>query len=805
MIFRASAIPLWRWQGEDSDNKSNARKFAQRTAVFCIIFQLFFSIQAKAQLPADVRISALIIQSLRYKGNTQNADDIMKEVISRKHSYNFNSQPFVKYNYYQKTSVDIIANKETTQERIQSNEDKGGSFYRRYIVPFEGWLDYAREIPNTDDLALTVLLYEDYGTISKNNKEHLQETKVHASRDVGFFETLGKQNISQLLDEMFGNIDLYRNDAELMLLNFKTPLADDALKIYEYRLLGFKNINGNDCYEIAFYAKNPKDNAFAGYLYVDISSLALCKAIFTLNNPENMNFLKNVLITHSYTKIDDVIYPVKKESALVLGDGFESGLSIVRTLSYSNYDFEKTDKKNWKSSHDENYYNRDSLYWDSVRPFPLTPAQTQIDGLIKIAPENNGYIRLQELFAILLSNYVTVGGINGKVELGPLSQFLSYNDMEGLRLRVGGNTTTALFDRLQIGGYVAYGLKDERLKYRGDLIYSIFPREKYIWEYPKRLLSFTYVNDLNIPGQNLLTTNRDNLVYSFSHTSTDNMSLQKIGYLTFENENKHNFSYVIGAKYTSDNPVGVVKYMKVSGLDTTTIDRLNTAELTLSLRYSPRERFFQNRDKRIPIRRGDVELQLNHRVGLKNVFGSGYNYQITSADAYKKIGLGNTVGALDLRLSCGMVWNKVPFPLLLIPIGNQSYIFQTENYNNMNFYEFTTDRFVAGNVNFLFNWSPMKWISENSKIKTSMGARAIYGPLSDKNNPERHSDLFIFNKGVTPLGKQPYVEANIGLVNVFKFLRIEYVHRLTYVDRTEEAGNNKLTKGSLLVTGSFAF
>jgi len=281
------------------------------------------------------------------------------------------------------------------------------------------------------------------------------------------------------------------------------------------------------------------------------------------------------------------------------------------------------------------------------------------------------------------------------------------------------------------------------------------------------------------------------------------MSLQKIGLLTFENENKHNFSYSVGAKYTSDSPAGIVKYMTVSGADTTIVDRLNTAELILSLAYSPNEQFFQIRDRRIPIRRGDIELTFNHRIGIKGIVGSDYNYQITSAKTSRRFKLGNA-GSLDTKLSAGMVWNKVPFPLLFIPAGNQSYIFQTEDFNCMNFYEFTTDRFVAGNINFLFNWSPVKWLDKQSKVKTSLGTRAIYGPLSDKNNPTLHPDLFVFNEGVTPLGTMPYTEVNIGLANVFKFLRIEYVHRLTYVNENNTEGN-KSTPGALLISGGFAF
>lgn len=123
----------------------------------------------------------------------------------------------------------------------------------------------------------------------------------------------------------------------------------------------------------------------------------------------------------------------------------------------------------------------------------------------------------------------------------------------------------------------------------------------------------------------------------------------------------------------------------------------------------------------------------------------------------------------------------------------------------MNFYEFTTDNYIAGNMNFMFNWSPIKLFNPKDKIKTSLGARVIYGPLSDNNNPAIHPELFVFNQGVNPLSNTPYIETNVGLANIFKFLRVEYARRLTYLDDNSESGGHNLMKGSLLFTGSFSF
>ncbi len=782
-----------------------------KKGIFYIFLLLFFHCTGYSQRVTDTKASVKIIRSIRHVQNTNDARDIIKEVIQRKNKNTYTSLPYVQYNRYQKTSIDFVGDKNTLMKKFDLGRKKHTSFFDKYIAPFEEWLEYAREIPGTEDMALTTLLYEDYNTGYEDNIKEKRGMEIHASRHVGFFETIGQQNILYFLNEMFGEIDLYQNKTQMMLLEFENPLSDNALELYEYGLTGTKNIAGKECFEIVFHSNNDKENAFAGYLYVNITSYALLKAVFTINSPNNMNFLQDVLFTQTYVQTENnFVYPEKKESSVVLGDEVEGCISLTRVSTYSGFKAPKEpfSDKIWKNTYDSNFKSRDSLYWDSTRTVPLTPAQTQIDELVKVAPNNSVFTMVQDVIIFLLSSHVTIGGINGKVELGPVLQFLSYNEMEGVRLKVGGNTTANLFNKLLLGGYVAYGTKDNRWKYRGDLIYSFLPRDRYIWEYPKQLLSFSYVSDLNIPGQDLLNTNRDNIVYSLSHASTNNMSLQKIGKLTFENENKHNFSYSVGAKYLNDEPVGIVKYMEItdtgSGLDTTVINNLKTTEFAFSFRYSPKEKFIQNRDKRIPIRRGDVELKLEHRIGIKGVFGSEYDYQITDFNMYKKVALPNNTGNVDLRFSGGMVWNRVPFPLLFIPIGNQSYIYQAENYNCMNFYEFTTDRYLSGNVGMIFNWSPFKWFSKNSKVKMTLGTRIIYGPLSDKNNPAYHSDLFVFNEGVKPLERDPYAEINMGFANIFKILRLEYVRRLTYL-QDGNTGGNELIKGSLLFTCSFAF
>jgi hypothetical protein len=137
-------------------------------------------------------------------------------------------------------------------------------------------------------------------------------------------------------------------------------------------------------------------------------------------------------------------------------------------------------------------------------------------------------------------------------------------------------------------------------------------------------------------------------------------------------------------------------------------------------------------------------------------------------------------GFLNMKLSGGKVWNSLPFPLLFIPTGNQSYVFNANDYNLMHFYEFVTDRFFAGNATIQINWTPVKLLFTKNRMKMHFGIKALYGPLSDKNNPQYNSELFLFNNGVEALGCAPYLEANIGISGILNCLRIDYIYRFNY-------------------------
>lgn len=744
-------------------------------------------------------------RALSEKDSLPDAKPIIMSVIRDHVNNDYLKKSYYNYDLYQKTFVNIIERNDTMPEHKIRTGKKSALLSRYIIQPFDFILDYARPDNESDQKNITVLLFEDYKSFYADNLRKKKGQTILASQSNGLFQTIGFQNMSSFLDEVFGNTDLFEENNDIMLLPFKGPLSKSNTDIYTYRLTGKVEIEGIACQEVSFFCKNMKENAFTGKLYISEGEKpALVEARFTFNNPQSVNYLNDILFRYQYRPVDSILVPVKREGILFVGNNAKRTMAATRTDILFDYNFDKPDKPlKWGSNREKNYFRRDSSYWENIRPIPLTEAQSEIYNLEVAADRSRKFSRLEREVFFLMNNSYSLGGVNGKVELTPLTHFVSYNQMEGLRLRAGGNTMINFSDQFQLGGYMAYGTKDKKLKYQANLAYSLVPKQESLWEYPKKIFTFTYASDLNIPGQDVLNMERDNVFQSFMRTPTNNMSLQRIGLLTFESENSHNLSYKIGGKITYDRPMGVVKYLTVSSTDTTVVNNITSSDLIVSFRFAPGEKAIQVKENRVAIRRAVIELNVSYRKGIKGLFGADYGYDVVNLGLFKRFTLPENSGLIDTDLSAGKMWGRVPFPLLFIPEGNQSYVFNSMAYNGMNFYEFATDRFVSATVNSMFNWSPVKLFDKSNKIKICLGTKVIYGPLSEKNNPEYHPDLFIFNNGISALGDKPYAEMNIGLAGIFNLLRIDYVRRLTYTDNKTEG--NPITDGRIMLSGSISF
>jgi hypothetical protein len=108
----------------------------------------------------------------------------------------------------------------------------------------------------------------------------------------------------------------------------------------------------------------------------------------------------------------------------------------------------------------------------------------------------------------------------------------------------------------------------------------------------------------------------------------------------------------------------------------------------------------------------------------------------------------------------------------------------------MNFLEFVSDHYAAINIDqnfngFIFNKVPLL---KKLKWREVLSFKALWGGIRSENNPANNPSLFKFptdGQGVPltySLNKGPYMEAGVGVANIFKILRLDMVERLTYLN-----------------------
>jgi len=391
----------------------------------------------------------------------------------------------------------------------------------------------------------------------------------------------------------------------------------------------------------------------------------------------------------------------------------------------------------------------------------------------------------------LFTGYVVLG----KYEIGNTNTFYSFNPVEGFRLRLGGRTTPLLNKNIYLENYVAYGFKDKRYKYGANLTLSL--NHKSIYAYPLNYLRLGYQYDMKIPGQELQYVQEDNFLLSFKRGTNDKWVYNRIFRLAYEREFGKNFQLSLGFKNTQQEPAGSIYYVKPSA-PADSIWNVNTSEFSAQLRWAPGEQYYQGKNFRTPIVNKYPIFSLRYLAGVKGLLGGQYNYHNFNFYAEKRFYM-SQLGFTDITMESGLTLGKLPFPLLTIHRANQTYGYQLNSYNLMNFLEFVSDKYYAANFDVHFNGFFLNKIPLLRRLKWREVAsfKVLYGSLRDENNPAKNADLFKFleqpktdpQQTTVPatytLNNGPYIEASVGLANIFKLLRVELVKRITYLDHPD--------------------
>lgn len=520
-----------------------------------------------------------------------------------------------------------------------------------------------------------------------------------------------------------------------------------------------------------------------------------------------VNFVNQLDIVQQYEQLPNGNWVLMDDDMLVDLSLVKSmgGLQVQRTTKYSNYKFDPIEQRLFRLKgsviKEADMLSKSDEYWAEVRQVPLTKTESSMDVFMNRIEQIPGFKYIIFGAKALIENFVETTGPKkpSKVDIGPINTMISNNYVDGLRLRLSAMTTANLNPHWFLSGYGAYGFKDHRWKYSGTLTYSFNKRDYVVWEFPKHFISATYSYDVMSPMDKFLFTDKDNVFVSFKTTTVDQMSYMRDVAINYELETPTGFGVKSMLRHRNDEPTGNLKYWannssadKMPLPNEKPIHDITTAEASVTLRYAPGEAFVNSKQRRIPVSLDAPIFTLTHTAGFKGVLGGEYNFNRTEASIWKRVWLPSSWGKVDISLKGGAEWNTVPFPLLILPEANLSYITQRETFCLINNMEFLNDRFASLSLSYdmngkLFNRIPLL---KKLKWREMIRFRTLWGTLTDKNNPfkSNNPDLFLFpmrdgqytSHVMDP--KIPYMEASIGVYNIFKLLHVEYVHRLTYRD-----------------------
>jgi hypothetical protein len=740
----------------------------------------------------------------RYSRRNNPAVDLIRQVIEHKDENRIEAQDEYEAEIYEKLTLSL--------DNFNPDFDKN-KFWNK--------LKFVKNYMDTSEITgkpiLTLSIRESLSDIYYRKSPKTQKTIVKAKQTQGIDQTVDEGGITSNLEEIFKSINIFDNNIKILLNSFVSPLSSLlATSYYKYYIMDTVDISGDKCVDLAFVPVNSQSYGFTGRLYVTLDGNYSVKK-FRLNTPQNinLNFINNLNIEQEFKRMPDSTWVVDTENTYLnfyLVQGAQQ-IYAHQLRNYSGYKFNVEKSDSIFSLLGPVHVLREATeqpdtFWVSNRHVPLNEKEDILDDLLdelRKIPAFNVIIKTAE---ILISGYIQTGPRRelNYFDIGPMNTVFSANQLEGFRIRVGGMTTAYLHPHIFASGYLAYGMDDRKFKYNGKLTYS-FDRKKYHeGESPVNNLSLIHEYDVYTPGQDFLFTSKDNIFVAWKvGEPVTKMNYVRKSMLQYEKEWLNGLTLKTWVRHQNEEAAGTLHYTLHDEEGNAHRQRsITSSEMGAQFRFAPGERAYggrKGRESLFNVSKDAPVFKLSHQLGVKGVFGSDYNYNRTELSAEKRIWL-SSFGHIDAQIKAGKVWDQVPFPLLVLPNTNQSITIQPEAFHLMRAMEFVADQYVSLNATYylkgwILNRIPLiRWL----KFREVVSFNGIYGKLSDRNNPAMgNNNLFVLPEGTAGLGDKPYMEVSFGLENILKILRIDYYHRLTYLD------NPNTRKSGIRVALRFSF
>ena len=698
---------------------------------------------------------------------------IMRNVIKNKSENDKRKLSAYEYDTYTKIEIDVDNISDKFRER-------------KVVRKITQVLDSVEIIAGEDGKPiLPLFITESVSKVYYRDKPSLKKEKILKTKINGIGVEDGS-TVTQFIGSSFQEYNFYENWLNIVTKEFVSPIADGWRIYYEYDLTDSLFIDDEYCYKLEFYPKSPQDLAFTGTLWITKQDFALKRIDASVGKQANVNFVEKIRIQQELTRMEGGAWlPVKNRVLIDIHEMSKETAGMLAKFYTSNKNF------TINKPYDPPFYDRsieiaedarldeEDLYWDTLRHEPLSETEKSVYKMIDTLRNIPVVKTYTDIIKLFLDGYHNIG----KVELGPYLGMVAWNTAEGLRLQGGLKTTYKFSKKWIYTGLLAYGFDDEKFKYYVSA-QRILSRERWT------TLTFRTRHDiirLGIDDENLA----DNPIFlAASHWGnyrrpywTDEY------YLGLQRELFKGYSQKVSFRYWTFNPEFAFGYLANPGdVSSPVLDTFQSSEVSIESRYARDELFIQNDNERISMGTNKWPvITLKYTHGFSGVIDSDFDFDKLRLTVKKNINTG-PLGVGKLTFTSEYVFNSLPYPMLSLHLGNESLLYTAVTYNLMDFGEFMSDRFASVQYRqylegFLLNRIPLmnklKWrLLATTNILVG-GMRQANRDLIAQTSPTGETTLPV---GFLDEGR-PYVEVGYGIENIFKFLRVDFVHRVSYLDK----------------------
>lgn len=700
------------------------------------------------------------------------AHRILREASKRKDDYNFERADGVKYASYQITDIALT----NLSEGFRQNRSM-----RQFTKIFDSLTKVAGE---DGKIVLPFFVSENSSEVYRRTSPTYEKEIISANRSSGYLLD-DLSSFAPILGASYQKYNFNKNWLNIFDRNFQSPIADGALLLYEAYLLDTVYVNDVYCYELKIKPKNKIDIILAGKIWIGVDDYALYRISAETGWSANLNFVRKFVIQQDYKKTEEG-YCVPQRTRVLLEIVDFPGLPAEFILKFNNYytDYVFGNPQPTaffdKQIHVVDGADRKSeTFWEEERLQKSNDTVTVKRAFATIDTiRQNKHIRTRRAFLNLL--WKGYHPISPNIELGHWMTFVGYNDIEGLRLQLTPRTSYTWSNIWEFKGMLAYGFKRHRPNF--DMKYGIEGSYFFNRETWTRLTVGYTDDDIKLVSSQSQSPWVDigNFLPIFStfanqFPSTDQVArVQKVN-VRLQTDYGKSKTHVFNATHRTFAPYFPFEFVNKS-MDS--IGKYKVAELSYGLLFAKKrtemivgnERYFME-----GANGNSWELRYAYALPLSEDYLTYHRLGVK----YRRIFRLGMLGSTRVTATASTVIGHVPNTEIVQFQGNSSWFETYDGYNGMAYNEFIADQAFELQARhyfegLFFNRIPLL---KHLRLREIVGASVVFSRVERQENLVFNPDIY------RPMDiEKPYAEVYYSVDNIFKFLRVTAVHRLTYLD-----------------------